>query len=276
MSLERVRLVWILAVGAALWFSIPTVVSAQNLEPKNKNEIVVKVKLVHGDHNVVRSGPGEAFSIVGVYPRDAVFVVNAKRDAWYNIRISASETAWIHSSLVEEDQDTSHLEFRPNPKLFSRVGSFVFTGYLGGYAFDRKSNSMALGGRLGYYLFDFLQVEGGLTYSHVVRPAEIVEDLFNLSLEEEEFHMLFYNLNLTVELLPGRQMVPFVTGGAGSTIMLGKSEPSFNLGAGTTMYFGKRTSLRWELRNHRFKTEFGSARRNNSNYEFLIGTSFLL
>lgn len=276
MSLERVRLVWILAVGAALWFSIPTVVSAQNLEPKNKNEIVVKVKLVHGDHNVVRSGPGESFSIVGVYPRDAVFVVIAKRDAWYNIRISASETAWIHSSLVEEDQDTSHLEFKPNPKLFSRVGSFVFTGYLGGYAFDRKSNSMALGGRLGYYLFDFLQVEGGLAYSHVVRPAEIVEDLFNLSLEEEEFHMLFYNLNLTVELLPGRQMVPFVTGGAGSTIMLGKSEPSFNLGAGTTMYFGKRTSLRWELRNHRFKTEFGSARRSNSNYEFLIGTSFLL
>ncbi len=236
---------------------------------------VRKVRLSGGDRNVVRSGPGDTFSISGVYPGGAEFKVIAKSGAWYNIRLSDNETAWVHASLCREFDDLSDLEFRPNKKIYSRTGSFILAGYGGGYAFDRKSNSLVLGGRLGYYVFDRVQVEGGLAWTHVNRPAEIVESLFDLSLEAERFHMLFYHLIATYELLPGRQMVPYVSGGVGSAIMRGESEPTLNYGAGTTLYMSKRTAMRWEVRDYRFSSGTGSARRKNNNIEFTLGSLLL-
>jgi len=236
----------------------------------------LKVELAYQDRNVLRSGPGEGYSLVGVYPRGAVFPVIAKSGEWYNVRLSGNRTGWVHGSLCRTKEDLSHLEFRPNPKMFSRVGSFVLTGNLGGYAFDRKSNSVAFGGRLGYYLLDFVQVEAGITWTRVVRPAEIVENLFDLRLEEENFPMLFYDLDLVLELLPGRQIVPYVVGGGGSAIFQGKAEPGFNLGGGTTVYLGRTTSLRLELRNYRFRSGSQGGRRTNSNFQFVLGTSVLL
>ena len=156
------------------------------------------------------------------------------------------------------------------------MGSFVLTAHAGGYSFDRKSNSLELGGRVGYYLLDFVEVEGGLTWTHVRRPLETVESLFGLRLEEENFHMIFYNFNLTVEVLPGRQMVPFVTLGAGSTIMQGAAEPTINFGAGTRLYLSKKMAMRWEVRNYRFSSGDDTSRRSNSNFEIVLGTSFLL
>jgi len=234
------------------------------------------VRLNRQDRNVVRTGPGDGFAIKGVFEKGRTFTVIAKSGDWYNIRLSDTETGWIHASLCEEFDDFSDLEFRPNPRLFSRVGSFVLTAQVGGYSFDRKSNSLELGGRVGYYLLDFLEVEGGLTWTHVSRPLETVESLFNLRLEEEKFHMVFYNLNLTVELLPGRQMVPFITGGAGSTILQGSAEATINFGAGTRLYLGKKTAMRWEVRNYRFSSGDDTSRRSNSNFEIVLGTSFLL
>ncbi len=234
-----------------------------------------KVRLTGGAHNVVRSGPGGAYSIAGVYNDKAVFPVIAKSGDWYNIRLSDTETGWVHSSLCREFDDLSDLEFRPNPKLYSRTGSFILSGHAGGYAFDRKSNSLVLGGGIGYYVFDRLQVEGGLGWTHVHRPAEIVESLFGLSLEAEDFHMLFYHLNATWELMPGRQMVPYVSAGVGSAIMRGESEPSFNFGGGTTLYLSKRSAMRWEVRDYRFSTGSADARRPNNNIEFTLGSLLL-
>src|SRR4030095_4985980 len=97
---------------------------------------------------VVRSGTGESFAIVGVYPEHAEFTVIAKSGDWYNIRLSDSETGWIHSSLCHEFDHLSDLEYKPTPKLYTRTGSFVLGGYAGGYAFDRKSNSLVVGGQL--------------------------------------------------------------------------------------------------------------------------------
>jgi outer membrane beta-barrel protein len=234
-----------------------------------------KVRLDHGSHNVVRSGPGGDFAIVGVYPKGAEFPVIAKSGEWYDVQLSPTETGWIHSSLCHEFDDMSDLEFRPNPRLFTRTGTFIVGGYLGAYAFDRKSNSLVMGGKLGYYVFDRLQVEGSLSYTHVHRPAEIVESLFGLTLEAEDFGMLFYNLNVTFELLPGRQMVPFLVGGVGSAIMRGESEPSYNLGAGTTLYLSKRMATRWEVRDYRFSTGPRGSRVANDNVEFSLGTMVL-
>jgi hypothetical protein len=234
------------------------------------------VRLDKQDRNVVRSGPGDRYSIVGVYPKGKTFSVIAKSGDWYNIRLSDTETGWVHASLCKEFDDLSDLEFKPNPKLYSRVGTFVLTATVGGYSFDRKSNSLALGGRVGYYLLSFLQVEGGVTWTKITRPLETVESLFGLRLEEEQFHTLFYDLDLTVEILPGRQMVPYVSGGVGSTIMQGNSEPTVNFGIGTMLYVGRKTAMRWELRNYRFTSGEDASRNTNSNYEFLIGTSFLM
>ena len=235
-----------------------------------------KVRLSKDGDNVIRSGPGNTFAIVGVYSKGSEFLVIAKHDEWYNVRLSDIETGWVHSSLCQEFDDMSDLEFRPNPKLFSRVGSFALTAYTGGYAFDRKSNSLVFGGRVGYYLFEFIEVEGSVGYTHVVRPAEIVESLFGLTLEEEDFHMLFYAMNLTWKILPGRQLVPFVTGGAGSSIMQGETETSFNAGVGADFFVKKSTAVRFEFRNYLFDSGVSETRRDNQNFEFSVGLSYLL
>jgi outer membrane beta-barrel protein len=234
-----------------------------------------KVRLVHEARNVLRTGPGNDYAIAGVYPKGDEFTVIAKSGDWYNVQLNDTETGWVHASLVKAFDDMSDLEFRPNAKLYSRTGSFILSAYTGGYSFDRKSNSLVLGGRLGYYIFDRLQFETTVAWTHIDRPAEIVESLFGLTLEEEKFDMLFYNLNLTWELLPGRQMVPYLSGGAGSSIMLGSSEPAINFGGGVAMFLSKRTAVRWEVRDYRFETGADNARRENNNIEFTLGTSYL-
>lgn len=236
---------------------------------------VRKVRLVAQSPLVARTGPGDRFAIAGVYGKGDAFPVVAKNGEWFGVRISGSETGWFHASLCEEFDDVSDLEFQPNPKAFSRVGSYVLNAYAGAYSFDRKSNTLVLGGRIGYYVFERFQAEAGIGWTHVRRPAEIVESLFGLSLEAEDFHMLFYQLNVTWEILPGRQMVPYLTAGVGSSIMQGETEPSLNFGAGTTLFFSKRTAMRWEFRDYRFQSGPDGARVTNDNIEFTLGTVFL-
>lgn len=235
-----------------------------------------RVRLEGSERNVVRSGPGSSYALVAVCPQGANYRVLAKHDDWYNIELGPSESGWIHSSLCREYDDLSDLELRVNPRLYSRIGAFTMTGWSGGYSFDRKSNSLAVGGRLGYYLLDFVEVGGGVGWTHVRRPAEIVESLFDLSLESEDFQILFYALDLRLELLPGRRVVPYLTGGLGSTLLQGRSERTTSLGAGTLFFLGKRSAMRTECRDHRFESGIGRARRLNNNIEFSIGASALL
>jgi len=233
------------------------------------------VRLNGSGTNVLRSGPGNSFALLAVYPKGATFVVIAKKGDWYNVRLSDTNTGWVHSSLCEEFDDMSDLEFRPNPRLFSRVGSFSLTAYAGGYAFDRKSNSLALGGRVGYYVLEYLGVEGNVGWTHVNRPAEIVESLFGLTLEEEEFHMVYYALNLTLKVLPGRQMVPYLTLGHGSSIMEGQTESGLNYGAGLNFFVRQNTAVSFDFRSYALGSGSAEARRDNTNFEFSVGTSFL-
>lgn len=233
------------------------------------------VRLNKSSTNIVRSGPGNGFAMVSVYPKGATFVVIAKKDDWYNVQLSETNTGWIHASLCEEFDDMSGLEFRPNPRLFSRIGSFSLTAFAGGYAFDRKSNSLALGGRLSYYVLEYVGVEGNVGWTRVHRPAEIVESLFGLSLEEEDFHMLYYSFNVNLKLLPGRQMVPYLTFGAGSSIMEGMTETGLNYGAGLNFFVRQRTAMSFEFRSYSMSAGAIGARQDNTNFEFSAGTSFL-
>jgi len=234
-----------------------------------------RVELVGNPENVVRAGPGNGYAIIATYPRGRSFSVIAKHENWYGIRLSDTETGWVDASLCKEDDDLGALEFSPNPKLYSRTGTFVLGAYAGGYVFDRKSNSLSLGGRFGYYLFDRWQAEVGLSWAHIQRSQEIVESLFGLSLEAEDFHMLFYQMNVLWEVLPGRQMVPYLTAGAGATLMQGRSEPGFNFGAGTTLFFSRRSAMRWEVKDYRFSSGPDQARVDNNNIEFTLGTEYL-
>jgi outer membrane beta-barrel protein len=236
---------------------------------------VRKVRLVGPAQHVARAGPGDTYAVIGVFAEKSAFPVIAKSGEWYGVQLSERETGWFHQSLCREFDDLSDLQYRPNPRRYTRTGTFVLQGYTGGYAFDQKSNSFVLGGKLGYYVFDRLQVDGGAAWTHVHRPAEIVESLFDLSLEAEDFHMLFYHLNATIELLPGRQMVPYVSGGVGSSILRGETEPSWNFGAGTTLFLSRRTAVRWEVRDYVFDSGTSNTRRTNHNIEFTIGSLWL-
>jgi outer membrane beta-barrel protein len=234
-----------------------------------------RVRLTGAARNVVRSGPGDTYAVVGVYKAKAEFPVFAKSGDWIGVKLSDTETGWVHHSLCKEMDDMSGLEFKPNPRLYSRTGSFMLEGYAGGYAFDQKSNSFVAGGRLGYYVFDRLIVEGGLSWTHVYRPAEIVESLFSLSLEAEDFHMMSYQFMATYEILPGRQMVPYLSVGLGSSVMQGESEPAWNFGAGTTMYLSRRTAVRWEVRGYHFETGSANTRQSHDNVELTLGSVYL-
>ncbi len=234
-----------------------------------------RVRLTGASRNVVRSGPGDSYAVVGVYKGDTEFPVFSKSGDWVGVKVSETETGWIHHSLCKEMDDMEGLEFKPNPRLYSRTGAFLLEGYAGGYAFDQKSNSFVAGGRLGYYVFDRVIVEGGLEWTRVYRPAEIVESLFNLSLEAEDFHMLSYQFMATYEILPGRQMVPYLSAGLGTSVMEGESEPSWNFGAGTTMYLSRRTAVRWEVRLFHFDTGAANARQSHDNVELTLGSVYL-
>ena len=269
--------------AAALWGAVlamgnPASAAAEQAAPEiNQPHVLTEksVRLTNSGANIVRSGPGNGFAMVSVYPEGATFVVIAKKNDWYNVRLSDTNTGWIHASLCEEFDDMSGLEFRPNPRLFSRIGSFSMTFYAGGYAFDRKSNSLALGGRLGYYVLEYIGVEGNVGWTHINRPAEIVEELFGLSLEEEDFQMLYYAFNLNLKILPGRQMVPYATVGIGSSIMEGQTETGLNYGAGLNFFVRKKTAVTFEFRSYAMNSGTADARRENTNFEFSVGTSFL-
>jgi hypothetical protein len=263
-------------IGCAALLAACCAVPAHAEELNAHPQVTRRVRLDRESHNVLRMGPGEDFAVLAVVPEGSHYEVIAKSGNWYNVRLSESQTAWVHSSLCHEYDDMSSLEFRPNPRLFSRIGTFTATAYAGGYSFDRKSNSLVLGGRIGYYVFDFVTVEGGVSWTHVTRPAEIVESLFDLTLEAEDFHMLFYEMNANVEMLPGRQLVPYATGGLGSSILRGETETSWNIGAGVLCFVKKRVGMKWEFRNYRFESGSENARRDNSNYTFTMGTTFLL
>ena len=234
-----------------------------------------RVRLTGRPRTVLRTGPSETDAIAGVYPPGTSFAVLARNGDWIDVRLSPTTSGWVHLSLCDEYDDLSGLRMNANPRLYARTGSYVLEGYAGGYAFDRKSNSLAVGARLAYYVFDRVQVETGAGWTHVHRPAEIVESLFGLSLEAENFNMLFYHLNATYEFLPGRQMVPFATLGVGSSIMQGRAETSFNYGAGTTMFLSKRTGMRWEARDYVFHSGADNARRLHNNIEFSLGSLML-
>jgi hypothetical protein len=68
---------------------------------------------------------------------------------------------------------------------------------------------------------------------------------------------------------------PFVALGAGASVLDAHVEPTWSVGLGTKLFLGKRTAIRWELRDHRLRGGNRFTRFNGDNLEFSAGGEFL-
>ena len=69
-------------------------------------------------------------------------------------------------------------------------------------------------------------------------------------------------------------MVPYLTIGAGNTIMEGATESTLNWGAGLDFFVKKATAVTFEFRYFGMSSGSANARRENDNFEFSVGSSF--
>ncbi|HEY6196179.1 MAG TPA: hypothetical protein VI504_14170 [Candidatus Eisenbacteria bacterium] len=229
-------------------------------------------RLTGRPRTVLRMGPSESDAIAGVYPPGGTFPVLARIGDWIDLRLSPTTSGWVHSSLCEAVADVPRARLDADPRPRPRGGAYALEGYAGGYAFDGGSSSLAFGGRLARRCFDSLQLEAGAAWTHARGPAELVQSPLGPSIAANEFRLLFYQLNATWEFLPGREVVPFATVGAGASLLGGRRESSFNVGAGTALYLTPRAGMRWQARDYVFHSGAGSTRRLHHNIELSVGS----
>ena len=98
---------------------------------------------------------------------------------------------------------------------------------------------------------------------------------YGLRLEEETFDLFFYEAGVSMDLLPGRRVTPFVTAGVGASMLDARVEPTYAFGIGTKAFLNRRLALRWELRDHRLKGGNRFTRFSGDNLEFSGGIETL-
>ena len=233
------------------------------------------VQVVGTPVGVVRSGPGLQFAIVATVREWDVLRVDARSGAWYHLRLADTSSGWMHESLLQTYVDPRRFEFVPDPGRPSRQRCFHVVGYAGELAADREDNGFLFGGRIGYSLSQRFAFEAGVGYTHVVRTTYVLERIYNLRLEEERFDLFFYHAGLSMDLLPGRRVTPFVAAAAGASVLDARVEPTWSLGVGTKAFLTRRLALRWELRDHRLRGGNRFTRFNGDNLEFSAGGEIL-
>jgi outer membrane beta-barrel protein len=229
---------------------------------------------VKGDTQVLlRAGPGGDYAIMATAAPGGEMLLVARVGSWYAVETGPGHTAWVAMSRVEELDPDVH--FVTDPYEYRRDQSFNFTPMAGMYSGDQQSNSISLGGRLGYYLTDRYEVEAGVGFTRVERDRDQVEELFALNLEETTFQVFHYQANLNVHVLTGRRLAPFVTAGIGTATSNAKTELAWNAGAGVLYFVTTAAAARFEFRNYSFELGNQFTRRPVNNIEFALGASFL-
>jgi uncharacterized protein YraI len=224
---------------------------------------------------VVRAGPGPFHGMVATVGEGDRLVLDAKAGPWYHVALHDGRSGWVHEDLVRTWVDPSRFQFAPDPGRPSRMRSFHLVGYGGAYAADREDNGLLAGLRIGYSITDRLAFEAGMGWTGVVRTTYVLEQVFGLRLEEERFDLFFYEAGASVDVLPGRRVVPFVTAAVGASVLNARVEPTWALGVGTKAFVTRRLALRWELRNHHLKGGNNFTRFAGDNLEFSGGCEFL-
>lgn len=234
----------------------------------------LKVVEVAGDDAVLlRAGPGGDYAIIATAASGEKLPVVARLGTWYAVESEPGQTGWVAADRVRDLDPDVH--FLTDPRRFHRERSFVFTPVTGLYSAESQSNSAVIGGRLGYYLSDRFEVEAGVGFTRVHRDRDLVEDLFDLQLEEWDYQVFQYQANLNAHVLTGRRLSPFLTAGIGTATSNAKTELAWNAGAGMTYFLKPDTGARLEFRNHRFETGNQFTQRVTNNIEATIGVSFL-
>jgi len=224
---------------------------------------------------VVRTGPGSEHAIVATVGEGEILTVDAKTGAWYHVRLGDARSGWVHESLLEQYVDPRKFQFAPDRGRPSRMRSFHVVAYGGNYAADREDNGLLLGARIGYSVTRRFAFEAGVGYTHVARTTYVLEQIYGLRLEEEVFDLLFYEAGVSMDVLPGRRVTPFVTVGVGASMLDARVEPTYAFGLGTKAFLTQRMALRWELRDHRLKGGNRFTRFNGDNLEFSGGLEYL-
>lgn len=224
---------------------------------------------------VVRAGPGPQHAIVGTVREGEVLTLDARAGAWFHLQRPGGTSGWMHQDLLRLYVDPRRFEFVPDPGRPSRQRSFHLTAFGGGYAADREDNGFLVGARIGYSLTNRFGFEAGVGYTSVVRTTYVLERIFGLRLEEERFDLFFYQAGLSMDVLPGRRVTPFVTAFLGASVLNAGVEPTWGLGLGTKAFVTKRLALRWEVRDHRMAGGNAFTRFAGDNLEFSSGVEML-
>ena len=224
---------------------------------------------------VLRSGPGPQHALVATMRADDILVVDARCGEWYHGTAPDGASGWMHESLLANDVDRTRFTFVPDPGRRERQGTMHLLGYLGSYAADREDNGFLYGARLAYAVTPRYLFEVGVGRTRVVRSTYIIEQLFNLRLEEETFDVFFYEAGMCFNLLPRRRVTPYLSGGLGATILNSRVEPTWSLGIGTRAFLSRRWAMRWEVRDHRLEAGNQFTRFTGDNLEFSAGTEVL-
>jgi hypothetical protein len=220
---------------------------------------------------VLRAGPGEEHALVATALEEDILVVDARTGPWYHVTGVDGASGWVHRDLVRNDVDRERFRFRPDPGKRQRQRTLALHVFLGSYAADREDNGLLLGARLGYAVTPRFTFEVGIGRTRIVRSTYVIEQLYNLRLEEEDFQVFFYEAGVAMDLLPGRRVAPFVAAGVGATILNARVEPTWSIALGTRAYLSRTFALRWEIRDHRLEAGNQFTRFQADNLEFSAG-----
>ena len=224
---------------------------------------------------VLRAGPGTAHPIVATVFEDDVLVVDARTGPWYHATTPDGASGWVHESLLANDIDRVKFAFAPDPGKIERQGTMQLVAFAGGYAADREDNSFLYGARLGYALSPRVTFEVAVGRTRVRRSTFIIEQLFNLRIEEELFDVFYYEAGASYDILARRRVTPFVALGFGATILNARVEPTWSMAIGTRAFLTRRMALRWEIRDHRLEAGNQFTRFTGDNLEFSAGAEVL-
>ena len=224
---------------------------------------------------IVRGGAGPQHEIVATLAEGDRLEIDARAGEWYHLRLPDGRSGWVHEDLLETWVDPRRFEFRADPGRPSRMRSFHIAAFGGAYAADREDNGFLLGVRIGYSITSRFAFEAGVGWTSVMRSTYVIEQIYGLRLEEEEFDLFFYEAGGTMDILPNRRVTPFLSAAVGASVLNSRVEPTWAVGVGTKFFLTPRTGLRWELRNHRLHAGNQFTRFAGDNLEFSGGFEML-
>jgi hypothetical protein len=234
-----------------------------------------RLRVRHTQVAVLRAGAGAHHPIVTTVREDDILIVDARTGPWFHVTTPDGTSGWVHDSLLANDVDRTKFAFKPDPGRLERQGSLSLAVYAGSYAADREDNGFLYGARFGYAFTSRFSFEVAAGRTRVERNTFVIEELFNLRIEEETFDVFFYEAGLNVHVLPRRRVVPFVSAAIGATVLNSRVEPTWSVGIGTLAFVSRRIALRWEIRDHRLEAGNQFTRFTGDNIEFSAGTQLL-